>query len=259
MRGKTISLSSCAAIAALSWLACLPTGAHADSIGISFVGLGGAGATMSAGDSAGVTGVAQQNWNNVTGGTNGSLSNLVDSTGATTSASVSYTAGGVGVQDPIGSPGDVIMKSGLITANATSNSTTVSNIPYSQYSVYAYIGNGSAGNQGLVGHLSIAGFADVYFVQNSLILDSSGAGVPTNYTLATGTSVGTANSANYAVFTGLTGSSFTISQIRDGVSGNLGLNGMQIINAVPEPSTCVMALAGIACGGWHISRRRKRA
>jgi sulfatase modifying factor 1 len=29
--------------------------------------------------------------------------------------------------------------------------------------------------------------------------------------------------------------------------------------AVPEPSTCVMALAGIACGGYSMWRRRKRA
>jgi formylglycine-generating enzyme required for sulfatase activity len=29
--------------------------------------------------------------------------------------------------------------------------------------------------------------------------------------------------------------------------------------AVPEPSTWVMGLAGIACGGWQMFRRRKRA
>jgi autotransporter-associated beta strand protein len=31
------------------------------------------------------------------------------------------------------------------------------------------------------------------------------------------------------------------------------------IAAVPEPSTCVMALAGLACGGYTMFRRRKRA
>ena len=29
--------------------------------------------------------------------------------------------------------------------------------------------------------------------------------------------------------------------------------------AVPEPSTCAMALAGLACGGYSMFRRRKRA
>jgi hypothetical protein len=31
------------------------------------------------------------------------------------------------------------------------------------------------------------------------------------------------------------------------------------VNAVPEPSTCVMALAGLACGGYSVWRRRTRA
>jgi hypothetical protein len=31
------------------------------------------------------------------------------------------------------------------------------------------------------------------------------------------------------------------------------------ISVVPEPSTYAMALAGLACGGWGIRRRRKRA
>jgi len=29
--------------------------------------------------------------------------------------------------------------------------------------------------------------------------------------------------------------------------------------AVPEPSTYAMTLAGLACGGWQMVRRRKRA
>jgi hypothetical protein len=28
---------------------------------------------------------------------------------------------------------------------------------------------------------------------------------------------------------------------------------------IPEPSTCAMALAGLACGGYSVFRRRKRA
>jgi hypothetical protein len=35
---------------------------------------------------------------------------------------------------------------------------------------------------------------------------------------------------------------------------------MQVsVTAVPEPSTCAMALAGLACGGYSLFRRRKRA
>lgn len=36
------------------------------------------------------------------------------------------------------------------------------------------------------------------------------------------------------------------------------INGFQV-RAVPEPSTCVMALAGLACGGYFRFRRRKQA
>jgi uncharacterized membrane protein len=31
------------------------------------------------------------------------------------------------------------------------------------------------------------------------------------------------------------------------------------VAAVPEPSTWAMGLAGIACGGWRLLRRRKQA
>ena len=30
------------------------------------------------------------------------------------------------------------------------------------------------------------------------------------------------------------------------------------VSVVPEPSTYAMALAGLACGGWQMWRRRKR-
>ena len=36
------------------------------------------------------------------------------------------------------------------------------------------------------------------------------------------------------------------------------INGFQV-RAVPEPSTYAMALAGLACGGFSLFRRRKRA
>ena len=31
------------------------------------------------------------------------------------------------------------------------------------------------------------------------------------------------------------------------------------VAAVPEPSTCAMAFAGLACGGYLVRRRRKQA
>jgi len=42
-------------------------------------------------------------------------------------------------------------------------------------------------------------------------------------------------------------------------AGNSPLINAFQIRAVPEPSTCIMALAGLACGGFSMWRRRKRA
>ena len=38
-----------------------------------------------------------------------------------------------------------------------------------------------------------------------------------------------------------------------------GLTAAQNLTVVPEPSTVVMALAGLACGGYSMFRRRKPA
>jgi hypothetical protein len=38
-----------------------------------------------------------------------------------------------------------------------------------------------------------------------------------------------------------------------------GLSNPRNLAVVPEPSTYVMALAGLACGGYLVKRRRKRA
>jgi hypothetical protein len=47
-------------------------------------------------------------------------------------------------------------------------------------------------------------------------------------------------------------STFASSGLLNGPSG-------LVIQPVPEPSTYAMALAGLACGGYSIFRRRKRA
>ena len=40
---------------------------------------------------------------------------------------------------------------------------------------------------------------------------------------------------------------------------NNGIATLTYIYTVPEPSTCAIALAGLACGGYSLMRRRKRA
>jgi hypothetical protein len=43
-----------------------------------------------------------------------------------------------------------------------------------------------------------------------------------------------------------------------GTSAYFQAGSLQLV-VVPEPSTCIMALAGMACGGYSMFRRRKRA
>jgi formylglycine-generating enzyme required for sulfatase activity len=57
--------------------------------------------------------------------------------------------------------------------------------------------------------------------------------------------------------------SFLSSSLRGGDAPSLELSsmGFRLASpvAVPEPSTWVMAAGGLACGGWGVYRRRKRA
>jgi len=51
------------------------------------------------------------------------------------------------------------------------------------------------------------------------------------------------DSTNARLFFGTAGSATTFDDL--------------VVTAVPEPSTYAMALAGLACGGWHLRRRRR--
>ena len=53
-------------------------------------------------------------------------------------------------------------------------------------------------------------------------------------------------------------SSLRITNVPSSVNSNIGFRLASPV-AVPEPSTWVMGLAGIACGGWQMVRRRRAA
>ena len=62
-----------------------------------------------------------------------------------------------------------------------------------------------------------------------------------------------------ATFTGQSFASLGLTP-NSSFSWTYGIDTVEImVAAVPEPSTCAMALAGIACGGYLVRRRRKRA
>ena len=90
----------------------------------------------------------------------------------------------------------------------------------------------------------------------TITLDASDAN-PANWTFSANQSVG---STSYVVWTnqsaGIT-SVGDITAIGLSASSASGTFTNLTLTAVPEPSTYAMALAGLACGGWHLRRRRR--
>jgi len=204
-----------------------------------------------------------ENYSTYAYGTPVTVNNLFDNTGAATATSLSYNSyNGYHIQS--GNPSQDAdgtynrdMLNGFLNAGpatwsppVTQNTISLTSIPYSLYDVYVYVSDDTAGRAALVsngtltydlstmGSAAISG-ASASFIQSS---DTSGAN-PT---------------ADYVVFTGLSGSSQTITVSPGDTDPNdaawVGLAAFQIV-AVPEPGTfALVALGGV---GMMIWRRRR--
>ena len=102
------------------------------------------------------------------------------------------------------------------TSSGGSELINVSGVPYSQYNVYVYFGSDGNGRQGQV---TIGG--TTYYYSTA----ANNSTVPYPLTQTTDTSQ-TYPAANYAEFTDLTGSSFTVNQIE---SSNNGITAVEIV------------------------------
>jgi len=177
--------------------------------------------------------VRHDGWNNSKGGAGrevGDASELVgetikDSTGAATSLTIAWSYDGTyadwGARD---SEDEDLMAGYLdILTLDDDNTVAIGNIPAgSTYDVYAYFGANADNRTGTIG---IDGAATYSYNTHSADKD-----FPTDYLQTTDTGTGYPD-ANYAVWTGLSGTSFTLRQNKlvAGGSGNLGLHGIQII------------------------------
>jgi hypothetical protein len=179
------------------------------------------------------------------------VTNLMDNLGATTA--VSYTLGGTPQGWHIGNhPGQ--------DANGTYNrellngyfdqhgleSIAINAIPYSTYDIYVYFNSDTAGRVGTVG---IGGTTYDFSTYGPASVNG-----PNGLFLQTTDTTGANPTADYAVFTGLTGSSQTIFE---STANGAGIAGFQIV-AVPEPSSMALAVMG-GFGVLLMKRRFKKS
>jgi hypothetical protein len=176
------------------------SGSSGNPISIDFVGED---VPMAATEVAGV--VAKANWNSASGVSSTSPLALVDATGATTTATVSWTSNDIWELSIADQPGNArMMKGYLDTGNTTTTTVTVAGLPSSSsgYSVYVYA-DGANNGASRTGVYTISG-AGITTTSISLT-DAAGVDFSGTFTQAN-------NSAgNYLIFTIPSVSGFTIS------------------------------------------------
>lgn len=215
------------------------------SIGINFTAtsFGGGPFELAPGDVAGVA--PQANWNNtspVEAGGNAEVvspisGTLVDHTGAATGTTVAWLADKqVNSDGNTDTPDERLFRGtieGFFITGGTELEVTVSNVPYAKYDVIAYL-MGFGFDTDASAHI---GDQSYFYVQSSDFTTDG-------YIQATATTEAGATLATYAVFTGLTGSEFTLELFK--TDGNrASLAGLQVVE-VPEPSgVALLALSGL--------------
>jgi hypothetical protein len=235
-------------------LAVLATSARSAGISINFAGDG---QTLATGAAAGV--VSMTNWNNAMG-RNGTGVSLVDSGGSPTAAQLTYSAGeysdnttrpfvlnGWHVRTVPNTPDantNQLWRGSLVGYNDIGEiSISVSGIPYSLYDVYVYAGVNSV--------VSAGGMTVSDGVTSFSIHSPTTATAPTSLTQNTGsvTAYGV-----WQVFSGKTGSTFSLNTSGGFAYDATEVYALQIVNVVPEPATA--ALAGLGVIGCLVRRRR---
>ena len=237
---------------------------HAASMGLNFVdGRNGSGPeALTTGQSAGV--VAQMNWNNTTANTLGDGAHgtkttssiaspvagaIVDSTGATTGVTASWTGYTTWSAADEASPNanDILMSDFLLTETTVGPdaSVTFNNLTYGTYDVYVYFAGGGSGK---TGEITLNSLAPV------TVTSLAFSGGPFNE------ATGALDAGHYVRFASVSGNSFTVALNNTFTGNHMGIFGVQIVDttqAIPEPATISLwAMLGVAAVGFGMWRRR---
>jgi hypothetical protein len=187
---------------------------------------------------AGVPAVSQKNWNRTNpdgfpaAGTEANIIQpssgiLVDSTGADTAVTMSYSATGAWsdaneLETPYGHLFNAFIYNDSVNPAV---SISLDNIPYSAYDVYVYVGADVNGRTGTVS----SGATTFSFTTAASASEPGGLSDYVQTTDPSGFP-----DANYAVFENQSGSSFSFTV--DHVTGNTGVFGLQIVDTTGSPN-----------------------
>jgi hypothetical protein len=220
----------------------LSVSVRADSTGIKFVG-GQPFFTIPAGTvtgTAGAPGLAQSDWNNLMG-TTGSTSNLLDASGLSTGINVSWTSTDTW-QALTGSVGPATQDAQLMNGYLDNTSViNVTDIPFASYEVVVYF-NGDSPSQDRVNDFQIGSTS--IFAQDNASFNGTYIQVPSTSNSDQGVNT---PAGNYVIFSGLSGSSFTL----DALPGSSLMTERSTVNAIqiesiPEPPTAGLLLSSLA-------------
>lgn len=217
----------------------------ATTIGWNNQGVGGVGLADS--DSAGAPGFEQSHWNNHS--SNGQapgtvpLDDLVDSTGNATSMTVagwSQSSNNSWQHNQTDNPNEVLTND---FANREP-SLNFSAIPYETYDVVVYYGNNEGPSTSL---LELGGLERTITTGNTTLSSFRAVG------FVEGTAANTTEPTNFTVFSGLSGSTQTVSL--SGANNN-GISAIQFVESVPIPEP---GSIGLFClGAFLMTQRRPR-
>jgi len=231
--------------------------ANAASIGVN---VGATGQEIGTSATAGV--VAQNNWNDRTGGGSG-LAQVTDDSGTLLATQVSVQTSWSYTTGAGNSDANHTLMNGALDNNGGEMGFTVTNVPYALYDVIIYHEGGSDAGRGGAFFVRDTDSGDaIIATQDSYdVTTFSGTFVDASTVGVGGTGIdseGNAVNSNYVRFSGLTATNIKIRSLAN-LIGNPAtprapIAGMQIVE-VPEPSS----LALIGLGGLMMIKRRKRA